>query len=544
MNRFTFNKNIVLTRNSSVEQTGAAIDRVRAGEHSKNVLVELLSERHPVYEERPGYQATLIKGYAMASFENVGLPGSALNFVLDELQNGKNAYMVAAAARGLRGAKSPATQYVKFLLQALANMRYHDDSMSLDEFKPSWPLKNPTTAKKEIFISFQWLQGYAKGALPELNSFLKNNYDFDPGTREEIRKAIDMIETDDRKLDLACCEIEGEKRSGFSLLWTGVSNIKSLEHLEVENEKGICRPLKEFIDQRPAVVAFFYTRCMNPNKCTLTINKLGWLQQELLKYQLQEKVNILAFTYDPGYDTPARMHVFGENRGIVFGPNAHMLRTGPEEFSLLSGFFRLGVNHVNATVNQHRLELFLLDKKGNISTSYTRLQWEIDKVFRDIKRLVKSSSRSGWLSSIMNCFQQVLFPIALALFPKCPVCWAVYLSAFGISGIQSIPYSPWLIPWLIVAISANLIIIYRKARFRNGLIPFWISLAGGILVIGPGYLFSNITSAMSGVSLIMVSAILNSLPYSLWLKLNHFVSSVFRDVKKPSQTGISVFRGE
>lgn len=530
-NSLILNRHSTLTSDSSEEEIGRLIDSVRSGNLSKSFLVELLSERHSVYKERPGYQAARIKGYAMASFAVVGLPDSALNFLLDELQNGKHAYMVAAAARGLRGTKRIGPQYVSFLLQALVNIRYHDDSVNLDLFRPTWPLKNPTTAKKEIFLTFQWMQGYAKGALPELRSFLKNSYDFDPETRKEIQKTIDIIETDDRGLDLKCCEIEGKAANGFSTLWKGSRNIKNIRHLEVENQAGAYRTLDDFIDRKPTVVAFFYTRCMNPNKCTLTINKLGWLQQELLKSDLQEKFNLLAFTYDPVHDTPTKMHIFGENRGMIFGPNVHMLRTRLEDFPLLSEFFELGVNHVGSTVNQHRLELFLLDQNGNIKASYTRLQWNVEKVLRDIKSLLKKSSRFRWVSSIANTTQQVGLPLLLAFFPKCPICWAVYLSAFGISGLNSIPYSPWLIPWIILAILINLILLYRNAKVRNGLTPFWLSLVGGLLVMGSGYQFSSQAFLIVGVVCILMGSLLNSLSLRQWSKLTHAVSSILKGLK-------------
>lgn len=533
--------NIQLTKNSTDEEIAKVIDSIRSGVLSRNLLVELLSERHVVYNERPAYQANRIKGYAMASFAEAGLPDSAINFVLDELQNGRNAYTVAAAARGLRGSKRPKAEYSGFLIQAVHNLRYHDDSLDLTQFKPTWPLRKPSSGKLEIFRTLQWLKGYAKSALPELSSFLENNIDFAPDIREEIRVTIDAIEADDRELDLNCCDVEGKTVTGASWLWKGIRTIRSIGNLEVQNEDGISMPLNDVIKQKPTVIAFFYTRCMNPNKCTLTINKMGWLQKELIEKGLQDKVNLIAFTYDPSYDNSSKMRVFGENRGIIFSQNMHFLRTRPEDFSVLSDFFQLGVNHVASTVNQHRLELFLMDQNGNIKTSYTRLQWEVEKVCGDIKNLLESSSRFGWLSPVSSSVRQVGLPILLAFFPKCPMCWAAYLSAFGVPGLKSIPYSPWLIPFIILAIAINLVILYRMARIRNGLIPFWLSLTGGLLVIGPGYLLSNQTYSILGIAFILMGALTNSLPYRQWSKLNHFVSTTLKGSLKCFASSESLF---
>lgn len=520
-----------LTKDSTEEEIGNALDRIRKGELSRNLLLDLLSERHNVYIERPSYQMNRIKGYALASFLEVGLPDSAMNFVLDELQNGRNAYMVGAAARGLRGAKQPKAQYVSFLIQAIYNLKYHDDSFDLSVFKPEWPLKNPSNGRLEIFKTLQWLKGYAKGAVPELRSFLNSPEDFTPETRDEILKTIQAIEEDQRELDLSCCDVEGKNTSRFSWLWKGMRNVRTIGNLSVQNEDGTTQKLEDVIDQKPTVVAFFYTRCMNPNKCTLTINKMGWLQRELVQRGLEHKVNLLAFTYDPNYDTPAKMRVFGENRGIKFGSNTHVLRTRPEEFELISGFFQLGVNHVASTVNQHRIELFILNQSGSIETNYTRLQWEVENVISDLVKLVESSSKRGWGSKILNTTQQVVFPILVVFFPKCPFCWAAYLSVFGISGIQSIPYSPWLLPLIFGVMILNLILLYRKAVVRNGLIPFWISLTGS-LVVGFGYTIEYQPLSFLGISLIFIGALLNSLTFKHWNNVAYFSSSILIMLKR------------
>ncbi|WP_326981954.1 SCO family protein [Chryseobacterium sp. MYb264] len=518
--------NIQLTKDTSEDEIGKVLDSIRSGELSRNLLVELLSERHAVYSERPGYQMIRIKGYALASFAEVGLPDSAINFVLDELQNGRNAYMVAAAARGLCGSKRPKAQYANFLIQAVNNLRYHDDSLDLTQFRPEWPLRHPSSGKLEIFRALQWLRGYAKVTLPELNSFLNNNIDFNPEIRKEIQATINAIESDDRELDLSCCEVDGRTDTKTSWLWKRARTISNIEDLEVQNEVGRTRPLKDVIDHKPTVIAFFYTRCMNPNKCTLTINKMGWLQKALMKKGLEDKVTLIAFTYDPTYDDPAKMHTFGENRGITFGSNTHLLRTRPEDFDLLSDFFQLGVNHVSSMVNQHRLELYMLDQNGHIKTTYTRLQWDVEKVTQDLDVLINKSSKNKWLLKITNSIQQVAFPILVAFFPKCPFCWAAYLSALGISGIQTIPYSPWIAPLIILVMIFNLVVLYRKSKVRNGLIPFWISLAG-VLMVSSGYLLSVLPIAIPGIILIFIGAILNSLSYKHWSKICFLAMSIF-----------------
>lgn len=518
--------NIRLTQYSTEEEIAKVLNSIRNGKLSRNLLVELLSERHTVYNERPAYQANRIRGYALASFADVGLPDSAINFVLDELQNSRNAYTVAAAARALRGCRRPKAEYAVFLIQAVHNLRYHDDSLDLTVYKPTWPLQHPSGGRLEVFYTLQWMKGYARAILSELNDCLDNSIDFAPRMRAEIQKTINTIETDERELDLNCCDVEGITESRSSWWSRRRPAIKNIATLEVENEDGLSMPLADVISEKHTVVAFFYTRCMNPNKCTLTINKMGWLQKELRKTGLENKVNIIAFTYDPAYDTPAKMRTFAENRGITFGSNAHVLRTRLEDFATLSDFFQLGVNHISSTVNQHRLELYILDHNGYIQTTYTRLQWEVDKVMCHLQVLVSKSSKRNWVLRMTHTVQQVMFPVLVAFFPKCPFCWAAYLSALGISGMRTIPYSPWMAPLIMLVMMLNLAILYRKSKARNGLIPFWISLTGALLV-GSGYLLAIKFITIPGIMLIFIGAILNSLTSVHWSKIFFLTKAAF-----------------
>ena len=71
------------------------------------LLVPLLAERHSIYKNKGANQVSRLRGYILSTFEKSGLPDGALPFVLEDLENSRNAYVVAAAAKALRGIKSP-----------------------------------------------------------------------------------------------------------------------------------------------------------------------------------------------------------------------------------------------------------------------------------------------------------------------------------------------------------------------------------------------------------------------------------------------------
>ena len=57
-------------------------------------------------------------------------------------------------------------------------------------------------------------------------------------------------------------------------------------------------------------------------------------------------------------------------------------------FDALREFFELGVNYGPCLVNRHRIELFVLDERGRIRASFTRLQWDTCDVLGSVRQLV------------------------------------------------------------------------------------------------------------------------------------------------------------
>lgn len=519
-------------RFSDEKEVGKVIDETRSGLREGNTLIPLLSERHVVYDERGTSKSVRIKGYALASFEKLGLPMHGVTYVLEELESGRDAYLVGAAARALRGFKKPGPQFVPYLFMALNNIRLHDDSMSFDEFRPSWPLSNPTSAQKEIFKTFGWLRGYAKAAIPELEVYKDNGVDFDPETRREIDIAIRSIESDKRDLDLSCCEDILNNTNTVNKRKIIYRKRKSIKKLIVENQFGEQQELEHYLGRTPTVVAFFYTRCMNPKKCTLTINKLSHLHLRLKEQNIIDSANIIAFTYDPSYDSAERMLIFGKNRGLEFDDNVQMLRTtNHEDFEQISDHFQLGVNYSGNTVSFHRIELFLLDDNGVVSRSYTRHQWKLDQIVENVQEMTKRTLKKRLWSPVSAVVKNFVIPILIIFFPKCPVCWAAYLSVFGISGLEVIPYSPWLLPILCIAVGINLFTLWKNASVRNGMVPFFISLFGALIVVSFGYISMDKTIAFWGVMLMIIGALLNSLPFESYARLINFLEMIYRNLK-------------
>lgn len=397
--------NEILDQDTSEDRIAVLVDEIKRSAGQRDVLVDLLPEENPVYRGRGTNQTIRMRGYILAAFEQTGLPEQALPFVLAELENGRDAYLVAAAAKALRGMEHPSTEFIPFLFRAINNIRDMDDALTFEQYKPSWPVTGHTSALQEILRSFQWLDAEAQSALPDLEALYEHG-GFPEGIRKEMRKTIDLIRgsqpADVQKLSEKSLEQstahgsvhpEEQKNQTFIPLSLVVSvtgekkKTGQLPDVAFEDQDKNRLTYAGFFCQKPSIVVFFYTRCNNPNKCSLTITKLGRLQRLIQEKGLDSQLKTAAITYDPAYDLPARLKIYGLNRSVEFNEDHRFLRSlsGLHE---LQDYFGLGVNFNGSIVNQHRIELFLVDSQGKIARTFARLQWDIQEVLESAKTLI------------------------------------------------------------------------------------------------------------------------------------------------------------
>ena len=213
----------------------------------------------------------------------------------------------------------------------------------------------------------------------------------------------------------------------------------AIEDARFEDHTGTAVTFREFFRGAPSIVTFFYTRCDNPLKCSLTMTKLGRVQAMLAERGVRDRIRTAAVTYDPGFDSAERMRRFGLRRGCQLGANHRMLRA-TTDMRVIQRHFRLGVNFIESLVNRHQIEVYVLDAEGRIAFSFERLRWEEDAIVTraiDVLNAPPANIEEPRPAAIERRTIGLAVPaIALALLPKCPVCWATYLSALGVIGLE------------------------------------------------------------------------------------------------------------
>ena len=127
------------------------------------------------------------------------------------------------------------------------------------------------------------------------------------------------------------------------------------------------------------VVAFFYTRCGNPEKCSATVTRLGDLAARLPEALPGEDIGVVGISYDPGYDTPERLRAYGTARRVPFSDRVRLFRA-PVGHAILREHFDLNVGYVGTLVNQHAVELYLVGPDTRTEHAWTRVTWTVDEV--------------------------------------------------------------------------------------------------------------------------------------------------------------------
>jgi hypothetical protein len=113
----------------------------------------------------------------------------------------------------------------------------------------------------------------------------------------------------------------------------------------------------------------------------------------------------------------------------------------------------------------------------------------------------------------LQSIPSIILSILVAFFPKCPMCWAVYMSMLGSFGIAKIPYMAWLLPVFLIFLGVHLWILYKKIA-EKGYGPFVLSIMGfGFLSLGKMLLVNEQWILFCGMLFLFSGSIWNSFSF-------------------------------
>jgi protein SCO1/2 len=353
-------------------------------------LTDLLREEHPIYDGRGTATVVRMRGWILLALARSGLADQALIFVLEELDTGNDPYLVAAAARALRSYAQPNETVAPFVLRALNQIRYHDEPISFEKYGEYATSCTGTSAVSELLATLTWLGPHARAVLPELEN-LRAEHGLSRKLRLDLDRALQVIRGPAEGVPSCCGGLPG---GGNISIRTSRARFgsKSIESIVLQDQDGAFLKFVEFLRGSPSIVVFFYTRCDNSMKCSLSVTKLARVQTLLAAQGLATRIRTAAITYDPEFDRPERLRIYGKDRAVRMDENHRMLRA-IEGNDALREYFELGVNFNGSLVNRHRIELHILDAAGRIAVSFERLHWDEKQI---VTRALETLKKEVW----------------------------------------------------------------------------------------------------------------------------------------------------
>ena len=366
------------TTAQSEREFASLVESLAADPTRREQLTDLLREDHPCYDQRGTAAIVRMRGWVLHALSQVGLSESTLIFVLEELDTGVDAYLVAAAARALRSYSNPAAFFAPYLIRALANIRYRDEPVSFESYGAYSESHGATSPVRELLATLEWMGPSAREFLSQIESLGAQDGGLPKRLRDDVDRAVKAIRRGDQTSEPnhhSCCASPAAVNSVVSWARDTRCSSESVEKIVFEDHEGASLTFKEFFYGHPSIVVFFYTRCDNPLKCSLTITKLAYVQKLLREQGLSELIHTAAITYDPAYDLPERLRAYGKHRGVRLHAGHRMLRS-IDSFDALRSYFELGVNFIESLVNRHQVQAYVLDNDGRIAASFERLHWD------------------------------------------------------------------------------------------------------------------------------------------------------------------------
>lgn len=448
----------------------------------------------------------------MVELGKADLDEDAIPFVLEELETGQQPYLLAAAARALRRAKTRSPAFAPILLRSIETLARRDDLVDLSTWGGAAQFENSGSALTEALFTLRWLAPHAHGIRTRLQELADGSAcPLTDDHRQTIREVLREMEVRGSANGTRCCDLPltWRKRTVLGRPETLISTVR------FEDQHGLSVSWEDYFVGQPSIVAFFYTRCDNEEKCSLTVNKLAQVQRLLESVDERKSVHLAAITYDPEFDLPDRLRGYAESRSLVPKDNCRLLRT-MQGREILRDYFGSGVNFVGPIVNRHRIEVFVLDALGRIRVTYVRLSWNPNDLVNEIRsmpkeagQIVKGTDGSG--GTAIAGMAPSLWALLLAMLPKCPICGATYLSG---TGLVALPYLPgWEKAWpaILLLLIVNLTALAWLARSRKKWSTLSWSLTGAAMLIGPGLSFGYVTAMNFGAALILIGSIAEAL---------------------------------
>jgi protein SCO1 len=177
--------------------------------------------------------------------------------------------------------------------------------------------------------------------------------------------------------------VPGEPKPGDDILDFGLVNQEG-QRIHLAQYKG-----------KALALTFVYTRCPQPDQCTLMSNNFAAVDRELQKQpDVYSKTHLLTITFDPDYDTPKVMRSYGASHTERFSDETFQhweFATGTkDEVKGVAQFFGLRYYLDPEAGNEqviHSLRTAVIGPDGKLFKLYRGNEWKPAEIVDDLKKL-------------------------------------------------------------------------------------------------------------------------------------------------------------
>jgi protein SCO1 len=142
-------------------------------------------------------------------------------------------------------------------------------------------------------------------------------------------------------------------------------------------------------------LTFIYTRCPQPDQCTLMSNNFAAIDQELQKQpELYGKTHLLTVSFDPDYDTPKVLRSYGASHTGRYSDETfqHWEFAGgtKDEVKGLAQFFGLRYYHDTESNDEqviHSMRTAVIGPDGKLVKLYRGNEWKPAEIVSDLQAL-------------------------------------------------------------------------------------------------------------------------------------------------------------
>lgn len=147
-------------------------------------------------------------------------------------------------------------------------------------------------------------------------------------------------------------------------------------------------------------LTFVYTRCPQPDQCTLMSTNFAAIEKELQQHtDVYAKTRLLSITFDPEYDTPKVMRSYGASHSGRYSDEVFKhweFATGTaEQVKAIAEYFGVRSFKDSATGKEeliHSLRTAVIDPQGRLVKLYRGNEWKPTDIATDLKSLVQTAN--------------------------------------------------------------------------------------------------------------------------------------------------------